>query len=186
MKEARLLVFALLIAMPCIGSADETPSASPRHSDLPISINADDLEAVMQGGKKKFVFRKNVVVEQGEMILHTDALEAFYPEGGSEPDRLIATGNVFMEKDGSQLTCDHATYIRAEDRLICEGDALMVSGQDRLSAGRIDMQIETGVVKASIDVKVNVTPKSSDKAQKDKGKTDNAQADKDVAGGPAQ
>jgi len=175
------LVFALWIALPCIGSAEEAPSASPRHSDLPISINADDLEAVMQGGKKKFVFRKNVVMEQGEMTLHTDALEAFYPEGGSEPDRLIATGNVFMKKEGIQLTCDHATYIRAEDRLICEGDAVMVSGQDRLSAGRIDMQVETGVVKASINVKVNVTPKDSDKEKTGKG-----QADKDVAGGPAQ
>ncbi len=168
MKQGLALLFALLVALPCVGSAEAAAPLS--HSDQPISINADDLEAVMQEGKKKFLFRKNVVVVQGEMTLHTDVLEAFYPEGSSDPDRLIATGNVIMEQEGRKLTCDHATYVRAEDRLICEGDALMVSGADRLSAGRIDVQIETGVVKASIDVKVNVAPKESEEQDSAGGK----------------
>jgi lipopolysaccharide transport protein LptA len=141
-------------------------SALSSRNDEPISINSDDLEAVMQEGRKKFLFKKNVVVIQGDMTLHTDALEAFYPPGSSDPDRLVAKGHVVMEQEGRKLTCERATYVRAEDKLICEIDAVTVMGSDSLSADRIEMQIETGVVKASGNVQVNVTPKSDDEKGK--------------------
>jgi lipopolysaccharide transport protein LptA len=167
MKVRLVLAFSLLVVLPWVRpavaeSAADKKTPTQMHSDQPISINADDLEAVMQKGQRKFLFRKNVVVVQGEMTLHTDALEAFYPEGSSDPDRLVATGNVIMEQEGRTLTCDHATYVRAEDRLICEGRAVMVSGEDRLSGDKIDVLIESGVVKASGKVQVNVMPKDSE------------------------
>jgi lipopolysaccharide transport protein LptA len=170
MKQCLALAFSLLMVLPWAQTAEAEPAAektpSQIRSDKPISINSDDLEAVMQEGKRKFLFRKNVVVVQGEMTLHSDALEAFYPKGSSEPDRLVATGHVKMEQEGRTLTCNKATYVRAEDRLICEGRALMVSGEDRLSGDKIDVLIESGVVKASGNVQVNVMPNSSEeKAQ---------------------
>jgi lipopolysaccharide transport protein LptA len=167
MKVALALVFSFLMALSWVRPVVAEPAAEPNsptpiHRDLPISINADDLEAVMQKGQRKFLFKKNVVVVQGEMTLRTDSLEAFYPDGSSEPDRLVAIGNVVMVQEGRRLTCEHATYVRAEDRLICEGHAVMVSGEDRLSGDKIDVLIQSGVVKASGKVQVNVQPKDSE------------------------
>ncbi len=93
------------------------------------------------------------------MELRTDELEAFYPKGGSEPDRLVARRNVVMIQEGKRLSCDEAEYDRTKDLLTCVGSAVMESGQDRLSGDRIEFGIASGVVKVFGEVTVDVLPR---------------------------
>jgi len=159
----------LLIAMLALSSGVRSEEvreggllAGAARRDLPISIESEELEAFTVEGQKKFLFRRNVRVVQGEMQLSTAELEAFYPKGSSEPDRLVARGDVVMVQEGKTLTCDEAVYLRSEDRLICSGRAVMESEGDRLSGDRIEFELEAEVVRAFGSVQIEVMPRSEE------------------------
>jgi len=128
-------------------------------SDLPISIESEQLEATTKGGKRHFIFKGKVQVVQGDVTLRTEELEAFYPSGSSEPDRLVARKGVVMKQEGRTLRCDSAVYDRPHDQLTCTGNASMEQGADRLLGDKIEFEIEKEVVRAFGHVEVEVTPK---------------------------
>ena len=84
-------------------------------SDQPLSIHSDELEASQTGGARRLVFSKNVKVEQGDLQLESARLEAFYPENASQPDRLVASGDVHVVQGTREARCDEAIYYRTED-----------------------------------------------------------------------
>ncbi len=151
---------------------DAGPLAGSGSSDEPISIVSDELEAEVADGKKAFIFKRNVRVVQGDMTLTTDELEAFYPQGSNDPNRLVARGSVVMVQQDKELVCDEAVYDRKEDRLTCAGNAVMTSGADRLSGDRIEFGIESGVVKVFGGVQVNVIPRSEEDESAAEGASD--------------
>ncbi len=154
-----------LLAVISSASAENQFQSAPlagTSSDEPISIESDELEAEMAEGKKAFIFKRNVRVVQGDMVLMTDELEAFYPKGSNDPDRLVARGNVVMEQEENKLVCDEAVYDRNADQLICTGNAVMTSGADSLSGDKIEFGIESGAVKVFGAVQVNVTPRPNE------------------------
>jgi len=77
-------------------------------SDEPLSIRADELDATDSEGARTLRFRSNVEVEQGDLLLFADRLEAFYESGAKEPHRLTALRSIRaaflneMKKDGSE------------------------------------------------------------------------------------
>ncbi len=168
-RVAGSLCCALLVAAIASASAENEVgfTGAPLtggNSDEPISIKSDELEAEMAEGKKMFIFKRNVRVVQGNMVLKTDELEAFYPKGSNDPDRLVARGNVVMRQEDKRLFCDEAVYDRTADQLICTGRARMISGADRLSGDKIEFGIESGTVKVFGKVKVDVTPRSEEES----------------------
>jgi hypothetical protein len=80
-------------------------------SDQPLSIHSDELEASQIGGARRLVFTRGVRVEQADMKLESNRLEAFYPEKASQPERLVASGAGGAGRAG--MRCDQATYYRA-------------------------------------------------------------------------
>jgi len=61
-------------------------------SDQPISIRADELEAVSRDGRRHLIFTDNVRVEQADVRIESDRLEAFYPKGENQPNRQQRDG----------------------------------------------------------------------------------------------
>lgn len=109
----------------------------------PLHIDSDELEMDEQGGERRFVFRQNVRVRQGDLSLRTDRLEAFYPAGQGQPERLVATGNVVIRQKGRQVACDRATYQRSEQRMFCRGHAVMTEGEDEVRGEEIEFELDT-------------------------------------------
>lgn len=148
LSEMRVLLGAPPLAggPPRVRRAEAEPAGEPLvaglRSDGPISIKSDSLDVVSSGGRRHLVFSDNVRVEQGDILLRTTKLDAFYREGESQPERLVAVGGVHVTQGGRVAICEQATYLRAEQRVICRGRAELVQGCDVVRGSRIEFDLE--------------------------------------------
>ena len=139
--------------------AEPAPRPStPYRREEPIDIQADELEAITDEGRKRFLFVGNVRAVQGPIALRADRLEAFYPPGSSELERLIATGHVVIDQEDRTVFCDRATMVRAEDRIVCTGNARIEQDCDRVSGREIIFHLDREVLKVNGAADVQINP----------------------------
>ncbi len=150
---------ASVSAAPPAGEARPRP---PYRRDEPIEIHADELEARDDAGRKKFLFRGNVRAEQGELSLRSDRLEAFYPEGASQPERLVARGDVVIRQGERTAQCDRATLYRAQERVVCSGNASLEQQCDRVRGSEIVFHLDREVLKVNGAADVRIHPREAD------------------------
>ena len=129
-----------------------------KESGEPLSIQADELEAVEEEGRRRLRFTRGVHVRQGELSVRSDRLEAFYPKDAEQPERLVASGHVRVKRLDRQLSCDAATYYQGEERLVCTGHAELREGEDRVRGEQIEIFFRDNRVRVSGGAVVNVTP----------------------------
>jgi lipopolysaccharide transport protein LptA len=110
-------------------------------SGKPLSIRSDELEYVQGAGSRRLMFKNSVKVEQDGMTITSKQLEAFYPPNGSQPDRLVAEGDVVLAKGERVAHCARAIYERKREVLTCEGGAELQQGQSRLSGDVIEIDL---------------------------------------------
>ncbi len=129
-------------------------------SDAPISISADELEALSRKGQRELEFRGRVQVAQADLSLRSDRLKAFYPPGGSQPERLVAEGGVQLVSGERRARCDHATYDVTREHLLCVGNAELLEGENSLRGDAIEFHMaeERVVVKGHARVVVRPEP----------------------------
>lgn len=130
------------------------------NSKAPISINSNELEAVDDpNGSRKFLFTGNVEVEQDNVRLTSRQLEAFYPPNASQPDRLVATGNVVITQAGKQAKCDRATFLNTEQRVLCQGNARLEQGDDKAEGKEIELLLDSQRMFIRGGAQIRITPK---------------------------
>jgi lipopolysaccharide transport protein LptA len=131
----------------------------PFRSDAPISIKSNVLEAFDRGGRKKFIFTGNVRAVQENLHLKSDRLEAFYPEGKSQPERLEATGHVVITQTGKRALCEKATYFRTEQKLVCVGKNAQLDEEcDRVRGKEIIFHLDTEILEVNGAADVRIHP----------------------------
>jgi len=113
----------------------------------PLSIHSDELEYVQGKGSRRLLFRNNVSVEQDGLTISSARLEAFYPPHGSQPDRLVAEGDVHLAKGERRASCARAIYERAREVLTCEGGAELRQGDSRLTGQVIEIDLQADRVR---------------------------------------
>ena len=118
------------------------PLLGSLRSDGPISIQSEQLDVVSHGGRRHLLFQHNVRVQQGDIRLRADTLDAYYAEGDSQPERLVARGGVLVTQGDRVANCEEATYLQAEQLIICSGSAELVQGCDVVRGGRIEFDLE--------------------------------------------
>lgn len=148
-------------AAPTPAETEQSVSMFPIKGDKPLSIRSDELEALEEGGSRRLVFTRNVNVEQGDLRVHSDRLEALYPPGGNQPDRLVADGRVRVSQRDKTMLCDKATFYQSEDRLVCVGNAELLQGKDRVQGKEIEIFVRQNRVKVKGGAIVNVAPSSN-------------------------
>jgi lipopolysaccharide export system protein LptA len=153
------------------GDTEQSVSMFPIKGDKPLSIRSDELEAVEEEGRRRLLFTRNVNIEQGDLRVRSDRLEALYPPGGNQPDKLIANGHVLVSQLDKSMRCDVATYYQTEDRLVCSGNAELQQGTDRVRGREIEIFVKQNRVKVKGGAIVNVAGDSgSSKAPGSKAK----------------
>jgi lipopolysaccharide transport protein LptA len=122
----------------------------PRKKELaegarkPIEIQADTLDARTVSGGRRLTFTGHVNAVQGDITLKCDALEAFYPTGASDPDQLVAKGNIQVTQRDRTATCSEAIFYRAEDKLVCTGNPAELTEEcSRAEAERFTFFLES-------------------------------------------
>jgi lipopolysaccharide export system protein LptA len=146
------------------GATEQSVSMFPIKGDKPLSIRSDELEAIEEGGKRHLLFTRNVNIEQGDLRVHSDRLEAFYPPGGNQPDKLVANGHVRVSQLDKTMICDAATYYQTEDRLVCSGNAELRQGADRVKGKEIEIFVKQNRVKVKGGAIVNVAADTESKS----------------------
>ena len=106
-----------------------------------ISIRSDELEVTQDGDERHLVFSHAVRVEQGDVKLETDRLDAYYKAGESQPDRLVASGSVQVVHGDRQARCDTATFYNEERRVTCRGHAELQQGCDLVRGEEIQFDL---------------------------------------------
>jgi len=130
----------------------------------PLSIRSDELEATDQGGARTLVFRHNVEVRRGDLRLRTEQLEAFYPAGAKEPRELSAQGGVTVTQGSRAARCERASFEQAAQRIVCQGNAELRDGGDRIRGDRIVFALQERRVSVEGDVQLHLEPRPTDAA----------------------
>lgn len=158
-------------ATPVVGSPAPSQAAAGRagrpaggiksafKDDAPISIKSDELEAVQKGNSRVFLFSGHVKVAQDNVVILSDRLEAQYPDGSSQPEKLVASGHVTIDQEGRRALCDQATYVSSARRIFCRGNAELRQGDDRARGKEIELQLDTERMFIRGDAEVVVKPR---------------------------
>ncbi|MEE3329529.1 MAG: LptA/OstA family protein [Myxococcota bacterium] len=148
-REARLVLESQLnteTSAPDTSSAAKADSTDSviggLRSEGPIAIRSDELDVATRDGQRHLVFRNNVVVGHGDIELRARKLDAFYSEGDSEPERLVAHGEVVVYQADRIAYCDVATYLRSAQKIICKGHARVVQGCDIVRGEKLEFDLE--------------------------------------------
>ena len=158
-----------------LAAAEDAPSSdpaeteragegAPSNSDEQVSIQSEELEIFPgDGGGRRVLFTGKVRVSRGSIKLDSDRLEALYPPGGQNPERLVATGRVRIRaaaEDGGEarrLFCDRATYVQKEESLLCVGRSVLHSGTCQVHGDEIEILFAADVIRARRNAHVDCT-----------------------------
>jgi lipopolysaccharide transport protein LptA len=150
---------------PATGTLPRPGGVLSTDSDQPLSINAEELEAIeLPNGSRQLLFNRSVHVEQGELSVHSNRLEAHYAAGASQPERLVANGQVRVSQRERgtgrlrELSCNAATYFPASERLECVGNAELRDGDNRVRGERIEIRFQEDRIRVTGGAVVNVAP----------------------------
>lgn len=126
----------------------------------PVEIRSSQLEAIEEeSGARRIRFHGSVEVSQEDLILRAQEIEAFYPPGAREPERLVATGEVTVLQEGREARCDRAVYLRAERRVDCRGSASLRKGDDSVTGEAIAFDLEAEKLVVSGDTRLVLAPR---------------------------
>jgi lipopolysaccharide export system protein LptA len=104
----------------------------------PLEIRSERLEASNPPvGERQILFTGDVALRQGDIELRARELEAIYPAGATQPDRLLARDDVALREGEREAKCQRAEYRLQERHLTCEGEAELREHDDRLEGERI-------------------------------------------------
>lgn len=132
-------------------------------TDQPLSIRADELEALEEpDGRRRLVFNRKVNVDQGGLQVQSDRLEALYAADATQPDRLVAIGNVRVRQKTRELSCARATYFPARERLECTGNAQLRDGANRVTGETIEILFGEDRIRVKGGAVVNVAPQKKE------------------------
>lgn len=119
----------------------DLPSGLPLLRErAPAHVRALNLEASDGPEGRRIAFEGDVELSQEGTTLHAQRLEALYPPGADQPDRLIAIGGVSLAEGIREANCERAEYLRLENRVICHGGVAR-AGDDRLEGDAIDFAL---------------------------------------------
>ena len=107
---------------------------------IPARVRASKLEASDDESGRHIAFDGDVELSQEGTTLRAQHLEAVYPPGVDQPDRLVAVGGVSLSEGIREAQCERAEYLRLENRVLCHGGVAHAGG-DRLEGDVIDFAL---------------------------------------------
>jgi lipopolysaccharide export system protein LptA len=154
---ALVALLALLVAAPAAGS----------ERDLPIRIQSDS--AILDDQAGISVYRGNVIVTQGELVIRSDILTVYTP--GRTLKRMEAEGDLATlrtrTEDGRELHAEslRMEYLAEEGQMVLTGRARIWQEADEFRGERLVYDLERETLEAAAGetgrVEVIITPRES-------------------------
>jgi lipopolysaccharide transport protein LptA len=167
-----LAAFLLLGFAPGAATPEDSPQEAAARfglslsADAPTSIGAQELEASRDAaGRERVVFVGDVKVQQGELEIFCDWLEATYPQSGEGgPEKLVARGNVRILQAETEAHCTEAVFEAPRNRAVCRsspGPAVLRRGEDTVEGKEIHFDLARSTIKVIGGAFVRVAPQAA-------------------------
>ncbi|GJL63156.1 MAG: hypothetical protein NPIRA04_18100 [Nitrospirales bacterium] len=120
-------------------------------------IQSDTMTA--QSKKRRAIFRGNVVLTQGELVVHSDLMIVWWkpsPETSKEPpaeeqegtnsrnkiEKIVAKGKVVIIKPTGRATSRQAIYFKDEEKIVLTGSPIAWQEGTRVSGTKMTMYLK--------------------------------------------
>jgi len=150
MTAALAILLAALALRQAEGARPEaSPAAAEASRPAPVRVDADEVHYAFQKREVTFTAKaaKPVLLTRDDATLTCRRLVAKTDDAGQI---LTATcsGDVRFTRGDRLVTCDHATFEAAKDRVTCEGDPVLRDGTSEVRATRLVYELKTDEAKA--------------------------------------
>jgi lipopolysaccharide export system protein LptA len=137
-------VFVTCVAAALVSTASPAQTIRNHNSNAPVDFTADSLE--LQDRADRVVLSGGVTVTQAGLVLKANRLTAAYSNGGGGTDveRLDATGGVIITKDDLRATSNAAIYDLDSSLITLIGNVNLVQGSNKLNGGRLVIDLNSG------------------------------------------
>jgi lipopolysaccharide export system protein LptA len=126
--------------------------AGEAEQQVPTKITSDTLSYSQEG--EKVVFTGSVHVVRPDLKLWSNKLTAYLQpsekkgaslagKGAAGIEKIIATGNVRIERDGRTGTCEKATYDMKKSMIQLEGNPVLKEGKNSITGEIIRLYTKT-------------------------------------------
>ncbi len=142
----RLLLAALLSAMAAPGFAADPPAKTSsmlngHNTNQPINIAADKVVADLNA--KSVTYSGNVVVTQGDIRMHANAMKVNTDNGRAET--IQADGGVVVDSPASgTVTGDSGVYDVSAHTVLMSGKVVLTHGKDVMRGTKLTVNLLTG------------------------------------------
>lgn len=98
------------------------PAGGPRRA--PVRVDADEVQYAFQRREVTFTGKKPVILTRDDATLTCRRIVAQTDEAG-QIVTAACTGDVRFARGVRVVTCDHATFDNAAERVVCEGNPVL-------------------------------------------------------------
>lgn len=127
--HAYVITLILLVLATPLWGAETKPSSEP--------VEITSHKMVSEKGGEKIIFLGEVVAKQGDTTLYCEEMHVFQEQGGSQIQRIEAYRQVRIVQEGRVATGDRGTFFQLERKVVLQGNARAVSGQDEVEGETI-------------------------------------------------
>lgn len=117
---SKAIVPILIIASVLIISAG-AGAQQAKEEDSVITITSDRME--VDNKNNIYIFLGNVVSKRAGYTIKSDRLEVYSKKDQEKVDKIIAIGNVKIDKDGRSASGDRAVYYEDQAKVVLTGNA---------------------------------------------------------------
>jgi lipopolysaccharide transport protein LptA len=120
------------------GVAADNPKLKPTSPKTDIfEVEADKVDFYRNKGEA--FFQGNVKATRQGMIVKSKIMRMFYDNATKKVVKLTAEGNVSIQWQDRNATCNQATYMLNDKQLYLTGNVIMTRGEDRVACERFFM-----------------------------------------------
>lgn len=118
------IFLVLSIVFPSISAAEK--SSKEKDNNLPIEITSDKMTSDQKSNE--IIFTGKVVAKRGKLIIFSDKMIVYNSKNDKGAitkgtiEKIVAKGNVKMEKEGRVATGKQAVYFKNEGKIILTGN----------------------------------------------------------------
>ena len=137
----QFLAALLLVASAAAAQAQTKSALGNRGANQPINIAADKVTADLNA--KSITYTGNVVVTQGDIRMHADAMKVNTDDGKART--IQADGKVVVDSPATgTVTGDNGVYDVNQKTVLMSGKVVLTRGKDVMRGTRLTVNLVTG------------------------------------------
>lgn len=146
----------LISAVSAFGQAKVAFGGLKADTTLPVEVNSESFSVETETGNA--VFKGNVRVAQGEMVMAAGEVRIVYTPDGNAIQTLVASGGVTLTNAAEAAEAAEAVYTIDSGVVVMTGNVLLTQGASTMSAQKLTINLKTGTGELEGGVKTTFVP----------------------------